>query len=643
MRKDKQLKRRLYSVLLLVFICGGQIFEGTGYALASETEALPAPAAVTEIDLGEYQSQMKVGEKQLLSVTVLPAEAADTKITYSSGNPGVAEINGAGRITALNVGMAEITVSSGGISQRFTLTVVSGEVPVKDIDLGDYQSEMKVGERQLLGITILPENATDTKVSYSSGNPVVAEINEMGRITAQSEGKTEITAACGGVSKKFTLTVAEANTAVRDIDLGDCPAEIEVGTSQLLSVTPIPTDAGEQSVTYKSSDTKIATVNEIGRVTGIAIGKADITVSCGKVKKKFSLKVIEAKDENEKIPVKDIEISDHEDELEVDKTMNLSVTVLPANATDTTVTYRSSDEKIATVNSSGEVKGIGAGKVTITVSAGNVSKSVDLTVKYATAKIEMNTTYLVLKEGDTFQLSAKVLPATADQGITYESENPDIISVTGGGLVTAKKAGSGTELVKNSDTSTAVMVIVNLEGRTQEPEQQESAGKTQTEYGTEVSVKDCPLVSSDMLRYLYENGKVLTLHGDGYLLQIDGKDISNWSNEFYTDIEFKEEEKGTSFCVNREQNICGRITLQLEEKTVSGEYLYLYNSSKGKYELLDQKEMHLLKLDSAGKYLITEKKLGNGMVKFAVVLVTAVVLLGLVFVYIGVKKKYWFW
>lgn len=214
---------------------------------------------------------------------------------------------------------------------------------------------------------------------------------------------------------------------MRDIDLGDCPTEIEAGTSQLLNVTLIPTDAGEQSISYKSSDAKIATVNEIGRVTGIAIGKADITVSCGKVKKKFSLKVIAAKDENEKIPVKDIEISDHEDELEVDKTMNLSVTVLPANVTDTTVTYRSSDEKIATVNSSGEVKGIGAGKVTITVSAGNISKSVDLTVKYATAKIEMNTTYLVLKEGDTFQLSAKVLPATADQDVTYESEKPDRI------------------------------------------------------------------------------------------------------------------------------------------------------------------------------------------------------------------------
>lgn len=641
MRKEIQLKRRISSVLLLFFICVGQIAAGAGYVRAAETE-IP-PVSVTDLDLGDYQSEMKVGEKQLLGVTVLPADAAETKIAYASGNPAVAEINGAGRITALSIGTTEITVSCGGISRNFTLTVVSGEVPVRDIDLGDYQSEMKVGERQLLGVTVLPENATDTKVTYSTGNPGVAEINEMGRITALSVGKTEITAACGGISKKFTLTVAAANTAVRDIDLGDCPSEIEVGTSQLLSVTLIPTDAGEQNISYKSSDTKIATVNEIGRVTGVSTGKADITVSCGNVKKKLSIKVVAAKDENEKIPVKDIEISDHEDELEVDKTMNLSVTVLPANATDTTVAYRSSDEKIATVNSSGEVKGIGPGKVTITVSAGNIAKNVDLTVKYATAKIEMNTTYLVMQEGETFQLSARVLPATADQGISYESEDTDILSVTGGGLVTAKKSGSGTVLVKNSDTSTAVMVIVNLKGAEEEPKQQADAKTEQAEYGTEVSVKDCPLVSADMLRYFYENGKILTVHGDGYLLQIDGKDISNWSNELYTEIEFQEEEMGTSFCINREQNICGRITLQLEEKTVSGEYLYLYNASKEKYELLDQREMHLLKLDSAGKYLITEKKLGNRMVKFAVVLVTVFVILGLSGVYIAVKKKYWFW
>lgn len=490
MRKEIWLKRRIYSVLLLFFICVGQIFTGAGYVRASETEALSVPVPVTEIDLGDYQSEMKVGEKQLLSVTVLPGEAGDTAITYTSGNPGVAEISGVGRITALNPGTTEITVTCGGITKRFTLTVVSGEVPVTEIDLGDYQSEMKVGEKQLLGVTVLPENATDTKVSYTSGNPVVAEINELGRITALSEGKTEISVSCGGISRHFTLTVASKNTAVRDIDLGDCPTEIEVGTSQLLNVTLIPTDAGEQNISYKSSDTRIATVNEIGRVTGVSLGKATITVSCGNVKKKLPITVVASKDE--KIPVKDIEISDYEDELEVDKTMNLSVTVLPANATDTTISYKSSNESIATVNSSGEVKGIGPGKVTITVSAGSISKNVGLTVKYATAKIDMNTTYLVLKEGETFQLSAHVLPATADQGISYESENTDIVSVTGGGLVTAKKSGSGTILVKNSDTSTAVMVIVNKEGVKEEKKEQVSTYKGAEKFPDKISAKTVP-------------------------------------------------------------------------------------------------------------------------------------------------------
>lgn len=632
--------RKLTAVLLLSLIYLGQTTVKTGVA-AYASEAEPEVVSVTDIDLGDYQPEMKVGEKQLLSVTVLPTDADDINITYSSGNPGVAEINGVGRITALSPGAAEISVSCGGISKKFTLTVISGETPVKDIDLGDYQPEMKVGEKQLLGVTILPQNATDTKIVYVSDNPGVAQINDLGRITALSQGKTEISVSCGEISRKFTLTVTSKNTAVRDIDLGDCPSEIEVGTSQLLNVTVIPDDAAEQNISFKSGNTKVATVNELGRVTGVSIGTAEITVSCGGINKKFSIKVAASKDE--KIPVKDIEIADYEDELEVDKTMNLSVTVLPANATDTTVTFRSSDETVATVNSSGEVKGIGPGKVWITASAGNVSKNVELTVKYATAKIDMNTTYLVMQEGETFQLKANVLPITADQGVSYESENPQIVSVTVGGLVTAKKSGSGTILVKNSDTSTAVMVIVNMDDKETEPKKQVNTSQGQKQYPHRVSAKDCPVIPADMLRYFYENKQVLTVYGEGYLLEIDGKDISNWNNEVYTEIEFEKEEQGTVFSMNHEKNICGEITLQLEEDTVSGNYLYLYNESKSRYELLDQKEMNILKLDSAGKYLITEKKLGNQAGKAAVVLLTATVFLGLAAVYIFAKKKYWFW
>lgn len=514
-------------------------------------------------------------------------------------------------------------------------------VAVKEIDLGDYQSQMAVGEKQLLSITVLPVDADGSDVSYSSSNPKVAKINGMGRITALKSGVTEIVVSCGGISEKFTLTVVEAGSTVRDLDLGDCPQEIEVGTSQMLSVTTIPTDVVSPEITYQSSDTGIATINEIGRVTGVSVGTVTITVGCGKVKKEFSLKVVKAK--NGEIPVKDIEIGAYEKELEVDKTLTLSVTVLPSDATNNTVTYQSSNEKIATVNSSGEIKGIGEGEVTITVSAGNVTKKVELKVKVATSKIELDTTYLVMQSGETHQLAAKVLPAEADQSITFTSVNPEVASVTAGGLVTAKQCGTGTIIVKNGDTSTAVAVIVNLEEQQENKEDKGNNPATTEKYENVIMAEECPVISSDMLRYFYERNDVLTVYGSGYTMKIDGGKIKNWENELYTGLVLKPEPQGITFELNRSKKLCGAVTVQFDDKTVSGNYLYLYNTSKGKYELLQEQDINLMELDTAGSYLITEKKLSNGKVKIAVLVITFSVVIILIGVYIAVKKRYWFW
>ena len=83
--------------------------------------------------------------------------------------------------------------------------------------------------------------------------------------------------------------------------------------------------------------------------------------------------------------------------MEVGKTINLTATALPANATESTITFRSSDINIATVTSAGEVKGISKGYVTIYVSAGSIIKEVNLTVKvknnrnkYKTKEISRN-------------------------------------------------------------------------------------------------------------------------------------------------------------------------------------------------------------------------------------------------------------
>lgn len=517
---------------------------------------------------------------------------------------------------------------------------LSAVAATKEIDMGDYQSQMVVGETQLLSITVLPMDDGNQNISYSSSDTSVAKINGIGRITALKAGVTEIAVSCGGVTEKFGLTVVNAQS-VRDLDLGDCPDELEVGTSQILSVTIIPEEASSTAkIFYQTSDAGIATVNEIGRVTGIKEGKVTITVTCGNIKKELHLKIVKAK--SNEIAVTDIEIADYEDELEVDKTMTLTATVIPANATDSMVTYKSSDENIATVNSSGEVKGIAEGSVTITVSAGTIIKQVDLKVKVATAKIELDTTYLVLRAGESHQLMAKVVPAEADQQIIFESTAPEIVSVSAVGVITANQCGSGEIIVRNGDISTAVTVIVNLMGE-EEKEQEKGMQQEKAEYKNETYVEDCLLITADMLKYYYTQNENLTVYGSGYVIKIVGGQIENWENELYTNIKLKKEKQGTGFELNRSKKICGPVTIQFDESTLSGKYVYLYNTSKGKYELLKGQDTTSLQLDTEGKYLVTQKKLPNGKGSLVALIIAVGIIAILLGIYIAVKRQYWFW
>ena len=532
------------------------------------------------------------------------------------------------------------------ISVRFYHVVYASEnegaeLAVAELDLGDYQTQMAVGDKQLLSVTVLPTDATDQTLKFSSSDVSVAKVNGMGRITALKAGVTEIAVTCGSVTEKFGLIVIDAGATVRDIDLGDYPKEIEVGSSQLMSVMVIPEEAISAKVTYQSSNVDVASVNEIGRITGVSVGTAVITVRCGSVIKDFSIKVVEKK--SDEIPVTDLEIADYEDKLEVDKTMTLSVTVLPSDATDNKVQYKSSNEKIATVNSSGEVKGISKGDVTITVSAGKITKDVKLTVKVATTEIKIDSSYLVLKPGQTHQIKATVTPSDAPQGIAYKSVDNEVASVSSSGLITANQCGNGTIIVQNEDTSTAIAVIVDEAVADEAVSDKVIDKNNSVTYDNELDADEYAVISSEMLKYYYENNDNITIYGNGYKIKLNGDDIRNWENELYTDIELIQDKDGTSFIINKDNALCGLITVQFDEDQLSGKYVYLYNASKNKYELLKEQDVHKLQLDIAGKYLIVEHKMVSGKIKLAVILGFNVFLIIMVGIYIVVKKKYWFW
>ena len=522
------------------------------------------------------------------------------------------------------------------------------EILPAELDLGDYQAEMTVGEKQLLTVTVLPTDATVQNLTYTSSSPRTATINGMGRITALKKGTTKITVSCGKVSADFELTVKEPEStevAVTELDLGDCPREITAGTSQILSVAVIPADATNTTFTYASSNETVASVNALGRLTANSPGSAEITVSCGKVKGSFTVTVVEDTSGEETVEVTDIEISDYEEELKVDETISLTATVLPSNATDSTVTYRSSSPEIATVNSTGEVKGISPGQAVIYVSAGNITKQVPITVKIGTTGIELNSDYQIMKPGETFQIKASVQPAGASTAITYSSADPETASVTPAGVITAKKCGDTAIIVSNGDLQVSVTVIVNEPGETAEKTDTDNAegGAEQITFPEEITTEEYKVISSEMLKYFYENKKLLTIKGEAYTIYMDGRDIVNLENELQTELLFQEENNGFTMVVNEGKKLCGKISIDISEKITDQKYLYLYNTEREKYEKIAAENIRTLSIDTAGTYLLTSAKVTGLQINVIFIIPGLLAVLIGTGVYIGVKKQYWFW
>lgn len=445
-----------------------------------------------------------------------------------------------------------------------------------------------------------------------------------------------------------------------ELDLGDYNNKMKVGERQLLYVTVLPSDAETQSITYYSQNENVATINGMGRITACSVGTTVITARCGDIEETFLLTVESNEEENEtetNIEVTEIEIADYEKELNVGTTMTLTATVLPGNATDTTVTYTSSNADIATVNSNGEIKGISSGNVIITLTAGNYSKNVEINVKVGTNQIELNSTYVVLKKGETYQITGKAKPDDANQMFSFKSHNGEVANVSETGLVTAKSIGNTTIVVSNGDLSNAVTVIVNdnvQEKNIAEPHQAQTVDLTAVEKTIlemlereDVSLKelnreDISVLTSVVLQKLYETKKSIKINGSGYSIIVGGEDIVNIQNELSTLIEFDKKDNGIYFVINDKNNLPGMIQLQYEEAK-KYKNIYLYNEAKKKYEKLNIHDMTNLNIDKAGMYLLTNKDLNKMSFRTKIIFGMAVVLILSTAGYILVKKRYWFW
>lgn len=149
---------------------------------------------VSSVSLNETSLNLLTGDRATLTATVLPTNATDKTISWSSSNEDVATIKN-GKITALNAGQATITATTkdGGLTASCLVSVTQKIVPVNGVSLNYNELELSVGDSEDLIAKVLPTNATNKEVIWSTTDDEVASVDENGRVTALKVGETMVT------------------------------------------------------------------------------------------------------------------------------------------------------------------------------------------------------------------------------------------------------------------------------------------------------------------------------------------------------------------------------------------------------------------------------------------------------------------
>ena len=322
--------------------------------------------SVTSISLDKNTLSLTKGESATLVATVSPSNATYKKIIWASSDPNVASVNSEGKVSAVAKGSATITAQVDEVKATCSVTVT---VPVESITLNKTELTLKKGESVTLVATVKPDDATEHTVTWTSSNSNMASVDANGKVTALSGGNVTIAAKAGGKSAVCMVVVI---VPVESITLNQSSLTLGEGESATLRATVTPKDATDySSVSWSSTNESVATVDQNGGIHAIQEGSTKIVAKAGDKQATCTVTVIKR--------VSSISLDQNNLTVFVGNTSTLTVTVLPEDATDKTVTWKSNDPYVATVEN-GVVKGIDVGLTTITATAGSVSATCNVLV-----------------------------------------------------------------------------------------------------------------------------------------------------------------------------------------------------------------------------------------------------------------------
>ncbi|MBB3907179.1 DUF5057 domain-containing protein [Anoxybacteroides rupiense] len=309
-------------------------------------------------------------------------------------------------------------------------------------------------------LSISPQNATVASIEWSeASNGSIVSVDKMGVLTAINKGSAEVTVKVKDAfgNERTAKTKAIVRIPVDSIEMSDFT--VRVGETIPIPITVTPADARE-SVAYSIGDNRYADLDQInGTITGKTEGVTTLTAKAFDADDQLVEKTVNVT--VRAVPVESVTVFPATASIHLHDKLSLKVTILPENATNKQVQWRSSDASIATVDENGTVVGVGTGTAVITATAHNgVQGTAVIHVGVPLTGISLPST-ITVEKGKTFSVRAYLakIPANATTSITsyeYHVEDSYYAVVDDSGEVTGKRLGQTVLTVQVTDENSKV-------------------------------------------------------------------------------------------------------------------------------------------------------------------------------------------
>ena len=439
-------------------------------------------------------------------------------------NKNILSLNEDGSINADNIGDTSMAIQVGNQYKVITVSVVDG-IKISSIKLSETKHVFNsYNESYKPKLEVNPSNATNKEIIWKSSDNYVARVSSDGTVRSQKNGKCKIIGYSMDGSNVTVSYDAIVDIKAKSIEFSNSSYKI-TDTAQTPSFTPkiLPENTANKNVTWKSSDTSIATVSSGGVIKAVSNGTCKIIATT-----KDGTNLSASMDVIVDIKAKSVALDKTSLKITSKNSINkLVATVTPSQANQK-VAWSSSNGNIAKVDSKGRVTPVSNGtcKIIATTTDGtNRTASCDVTVdvKFVTGISFDFNSYTITNVNQTPVFRPNITPSDAEnKNVRWSSSNTKVATVSSSGVI--KAAGNGTCKITATTTdgtnlSASFNITVNIKA-TKITLDKTNINLTNEKYCDKITAKIEPSEASDKVKYTSSNEKVAKVKEDGTVIAV---------------------------------------------------------------------------------------------------------------------------